>query len=76
MSKPDDSGPAFPNPGTSATGMTLRVYLAAKFFRPVPLLLSGQSHDGLTRDAQIKRCVSDAFSYADEFLKARSSDGP
>lgn len=68
MSKPDDSGPAFPNPGTSATGMTIRDYFAGQVLLGIS---SAERADG-------QKCsflAETAYTMADAMIQARSGHG-
>lgn len=73
MTKPDDSGPAFPNPGTSATGMTLRDYFAGQALAGV---WAGRESDFVKISAPTTTDVAVAcYAIADAMIQARSGHG-
>ena len=67
----DDSGPAFPNAGTSATGMTLRDYFAGQAL--IGLMTGTVGNDNYDMDN--KEYSDEAYAIADAMIEARSGHG-
>lgn len=61
----NDGGPAFPNPGTVVTGMSLRDYFAAQ---ALAALIRAKIGDDSVRGSEL---IADAYTFADGMLDER-----
>lgn len=75
MSKPDDSGPAFPSPDTrgydGVPGMTLRDWFAGQAL--IGQLASCSLGYEYTGADAASKCARDTYKYADAMIAARNN---